>query len=250
MIGELSLLGLDSAQLAVVAAIVVAGALVQGTIGIGFGIVLVPGLTLLAPASVPATPLLLALPLTVLIAHRERSAIDRQGLPVLLVGRILGTIAAVVLLIWLTESALEILFGLVILGVIPLSLASPDIPFTRTNQLAAGATSGLFATTAAIGGPPAALLYQRRPGPELRATLGALFLVGGLISIIGLLAAQRLAVDHLALALVLAPAMVIGFALSRPLARVLDARWLRPAVLTFAGAAGALAVLRGVLGLL
>lgn len=250
MIAWPALLGLEPGHLAIIAAIVVAGALVQGTIGIGFGIVVVPGLTLLAPATLPATPLLLALPLTVLVAHRERGAIDRQGLPVLLIGRVVGTAAAVVLLVWLPEPSLEILFGLVILGVIPLSLARPQVPFTRTNQLAAGATSGLFATTAAIGGPPAALLYQNRPGPELRATLGVLFLVGGLFSIVGLLVAQRLTVEHLVLALVLGPAMAIGFALSRPLARILDAGWLRPAVLAIAGAAGAMAVVRGVLAML
>ena len=245
---EGALAGLDVWSFAVVAATVAMGAVVQGSIGIGFGIVLVPVLALVAPDTLPATALLLTLPLAALTAYRERAAIYRPGLPALFVGRILGTAAAVGLLVVLSEAALEILFGLVIIGVVGLSVSQPHVPFSRASQVGAGATSGLFATTAAIGGPPMALLYQHRPGPELRATLGTIFLLGGALSLGGLVLADRLEVAHAVLALLLVPAMFAGFLLSRPLARVLDARWLRPAVLTFAAAGGVLALVRGLLG--
>lgn len=245
---EVTLLGLDGLQLAAIAVVVVAGAVVQGSIGIGFGIVLVPALAVAAPAALPATPLMLALPLTALTARRERGAIDRSGFPLLLLGRVAGTALAVLLLLALHESALEILFGSVILGVVALSLARPRVPFTPVSRLVAGAASGLFATAAAIGGPPAALLYQQRPGPEVRATLGLLFLFGTVISIGALGIAGRLALDHLVLAVLLLPAMVIGFALSKPVARILDAGALRAAVLVFAAAGGLFAVVRGIIG--
>ena len=243
MLSDLSVL-----DLAVTLVSVVTGALVQGTIGIGFGIVVVPVLALVAPATLPAVPLLVAMPLVALISYRERDAVDRRGLPRLLVGRVLGTAAAVGLLVALSDAALEVLFGLVVLAVVGLSLLRAEVRPTPSTQLLAGTASGLFATTAAIGGPPAALLYQSRPGPEVRATLSLLFLLGGLISLAGLLLAGRLSPAHLALAALFTPAMVAGFALSRPLGRRVDTGWLRPAVLLFAGAAGVLAVVRGLAG--
>ncbi len=239
---------LTALELAVTLVSVVAGALVQGTIGIGFGIVVVPVLALVAPAALPAVPLVIAMPLVALISYRERHAVDRRGLPRLLVGRVLGTAAAVGLLVALSDAALEMLFGLVVLAVVALSLLRAEVRPTPTAQLLAGTASGLFATTAAIGGPPAALLYQSRPGPEVRATLSLLFLLGGLISLAGLVLAGRLSLAHLGLAALLAPAMVAGFALSRPLGRRVDTGWLRPGVLLFAGAAGVLAVVRGLTG--
>lgn len=248
LLAEVPLLGLEPLQLAGIALVVVAAAVVQGAIGIGFGIVLVPALAVTAPAALPATPLMLALPLTAMTARRERGAIDRRGFPLLLTGRVVGTGVAVLLLVLLSESALEVLFGAVILGVVALSATSPNVPFTPASRLVAGAASGLFATAAAIGGPPAALLYQRRPGPEVRATLGLLFLFGTVISIGALGLAGQLVLDHVILALLFLPALVLGFALSKPVARRLDAGPLRLAVLTFAAAGGVLAVIRGLTG--
>lgn len=227
---------------------VVAGALTQGAVGIGFGLVIVPVLALIAPETLPATPLLISLPLTALIVGRERHAIDRSGLPPLFLGRILGTVAAVTLLLILTESALEILFGVVILAVAAVSLLAPDVRTSPPRLVLAGAASGLFATTASIGGPPVALLYQTRPGPELRSTLSFVFLIGGFLSLGGLVVADRLWLAHVAFAAVLALPMALGFALSRRLARFLDGGWLRPAVLAFAAGGGILAILRGLLG--
>lgn len=224
---------------------VVAAAVVQGTIGMGFGMVLVPVLAVMAPGTLPAAPLLLSLPLMALIAARERGDLDRKGLPRLLAGRALGTLAAVWLLLVLTDAALEVLFGLVILGVVALSVSRPAVRPTTGTQVGAGALSGLFATTAAIGGPPVALLYQGRPGPQVRSTLAVVFLLGGLLSIASLFVAERLRLEHLLLTLLLTPAMLAGFLLSRPLARFIDRGWLRPAVLTFAAAAAVLAIARG-----
>jgi len=245
VIAEGVLLGLDWIGVVAASVMVAVAALVQGTVGLGFGIVLVPALALLAPESLPATPLLLTVALTALTARRERAGIDWEGFGQLIVGRVLGTIAAVAVLLVLTEAALEVLFGSVILGVVLLNLRSPRIPITAATRVVAGTASGLFATTAAVGGPPVALLYQHRPGGELRGTLAALFLIGAVLSLLGLVPASRLQGEHLVLALVLVPPLLLGFAASRPLRPWLDRGWLRPAVLAFAAVAGVLAILRG-----
>ena len=236
---------LSALQVVVMVVAVVAGAIVQGSVGMGFGTVLVPVLAVVAPAMLPATVLLLALVLTGLMVMRERRAIDASGIPLLLVGRMIGTGIAVWLLVSLSQSALEILFGIVIVGVVALSSTKAQVRPTVLAKLTAGTASGLFSTTAGIGGAPVAVLYQTRPGPQLRATLAAFFWLGILVSLSGLLVAGRLSTTHLLLSVLLAPALVGGFALSRPLARYLDARWLRPAVLAFAAAGGVMAIMRG-----
>jgi uncharacterized membrane protein YfcA len=53
---------------------VAAGAVVQGSVGFGFALVVVPVLTFVRPDVLPATVLLLTLPLSVTMAVRERRA--------------------------------------------------------------------------------------------------------------------------------------------------------------------------------
>ena len=68
------------------------------------------------------------------------------------------------------------------------------------------------------------------------------------MSIGALLAAGEIRAWHAVLALELLPALGLGLWLSRSIARFLDARWLRPAVLAFALLAGVVIAVRGVLG--
>lgn len=233
---------------AVLAASVLLGALVQSTIGLGLGLIAVPVFAVAAPETLPGVLLVLVMPLLVLVMGRELGAVDRAALVPLLAGRVIGTLAAVWLLLVLSSSALNLLFGATILAGVALSLVVADLTPTRPTQVLAGAASGLFATAAAVGGPPLGLLYQRRPGPELRATLSAVFLIGGALSLAALSAASRLTGPHLTLAALLLPALLGGYALSRPVRAYLDVGWLRPAVLAFAGLGGVLAILRGLLG--
>jgi uncharacterized membrane protein YfcA len=102
-------------------------------------------------------------------------------------------------------------------------------------------------TASAIGGPPPALLYQHHPGPVLRSTTAALFVVGTLLSTLVLALAGQVDGEHVALALGLTPAVASGLLLSRLVGGRIDAGWLRPGVLVVAAAAGALTLLRGLI---
>lgn len=239
---------LSPVDLVLIVLAVLGGTLAQGSVGMGVGLVVVPALAIIEPGLLPAVPILVAMPLTILIAVRERQSIDRGGIPLLMVGRVLGTMLAVLLLTSLSESALEMLFGIVVLGVVGLSIRLPRIDPTPPAKLAASTVSGLFATTAAIGGPPLALLYQHRSGPEIRSTLNVVFLLGGIIALIGLVAADRLSLWHVGIAALLFPATLAGFALSRPLGRFLDRGWLRPTVLAFAAGGAIFAIVRSLTG--
>ena len=84
---------------AVLAVAVAAGAVIQGSIGFGYALVAVPAMVLLLPWAVPVTPLFLALPMTLLMSAREWRSIDLSGFALITAGRLLGTVAGVVLLV-------------------------------------------------------------------------------------------------------------------------------------------------------
>jgi len=134
----------------------------------------------------------------------------------------------------------------VLAGVL-LSVLTGHVPVNRETATSAGATAGVLGTTAAIDGPPLALLYQRHPGHTIRATLACAFLVGAVMSFTALVAAGEVHGWQLLLALALAPALLIGLACSTLVTRVVGERSLRPAVLTLVTIAGIAAILRGLL---
>ena len=65
------------------------------------------------------------------------------------------------------------------------------------------------------------------------------------MSLVGLGLAGKVEWQHVALALELLPGLLVGLWASRWVVKLLDERWLRPAVLTFAAVAGVLIILLG-----
>ena len=217
---------------------VAVGAVIQGSIGFGYAFVAVPTMALLYPEALPATPLLLALPLTALMSAREWRSIDVTGFLLITGARAIGTAAGVGLVVLIPASLLSVLVGLLITAVALLSFFNPNFEVSNKTRLAGGIASGITSTTAAIGGPPLALIYQDRSGAELRSTLSISFVVGIVMSLVGLTLAGRVQGWHLLLALQLLPGLLVGLWASRWVIKYLDERWLRPAVLIFAALAG------------
>ena len=217
---------------------VAVGAVIQGSIGFGYAFVAVPTMALLYPEALPATPLILALPLTALMSAREWRSIDVTGFFLITVARAVGTAAGVALVVLIPTSLLSVLVGLLITAVALLSFFNPNFEVSNKTRLAGGIASGITSTTAAIGGPPLALIYQDRSGAELRSTLSISFVVGIVMSLAGLALAGRVQGWHFLLALQLLPGLLVGLWASRWVIKYLDERWLRPAVLMFAALAG------------
>ena len=217
---------------------VAAGAVVQGSIGFGYAFVAVPTMALLYPEALPVTPLLLALPMTALMTAREWRSIDVTGFFLITAARAVGTAAGVALLVLVPVSFLSILVGLLITALALSSFFSPNFEVTNKTRIAGGMASGITSTTAAIGGPPLALIYQDRSGAELRSTLSISFVVGTVMSLAALAFAGKVQGWHFLLALQLLPGLLVGLWSSQWVIRYLDERWLRSAVLTFAAVAG------------
>jgi hypothetical protein len=233
-------------EFAVAAAAVLFGSVVQGSIGVGLNIISAPVVAIVVPEALPATLVLVALPIALTTLRREHHALDRIALPWLLAGALPGTAIGLVIVDVASARELAIIVGSTVLAGVILSVMSPPVPTTRATSLIAGFTSNLFGTASAVGGPPVALLFQHRTGPIARATLGAFFLTSASLSIVGYLAVGTITWDQVLFALALTPLMVVGLWTSRHVHAFVDGGWLRPAMLAVSAVAGTAAIIRAV----
>jgi uncharacterized membrane protein YfcA len=226
---------------------VAVGALVQGLIGFGLALIAVPIVALVEPTLLPVPILLVATVHAALSLVRERAHVDWTDVGWAMLGRLPGTVVGVVLVDRLTGPAFGLLVGGAVLVGVAVSVVSWRPRPTPRALVVAGLLSGSFGTSMSIGGPPLALLYQARPGPQVRATLGAFFVLGAVVSLAGLGIAGQVNRHQLAVGVGLVPFLVAGFAASGPLRRVLDARGLRPAVLAVSALSALLLIGRSLL---
>lgn len=227
-----------------VAAATMFAAFVQGTTGVGFALVVAPVMAFVAPNLLPVCLLALMVPLNVYVVWRERAALDRSGAGWITAGRFLGTFGGLWVLTVLTSSQLQILIGAAIILAAAVTLIAPSFDPGRGAFVAVGAITGVTETATGIGGPPLALVYQHQAAATLRSTLALCFLLGQLMSLAILALAGRATAAQFAIALMLAPALVIGAALSHLIHGRIGGGALRAFVLIFAAATGALLLVR------
>jgi uncharacterized membrane protein YfcA len=222
---------LDPAPALAVFVLVAIGSCIQASVGFGLGLIAAPFLFLIHPPLVPGPLMASSLALTLLIAFREREAIDFVGLGFAFVGRIAGTLVAAFVWVTLPSENFDLVFaGLVLLGV-AFSLSSLRIDPNPATVSAAGALSGFMGTLSSIGGPPMALLYQRASGPRIRGTLSGHFVIGALVSLSALAAIGRYGRAEIILSIWLVPAILAGFAVSPLIRKSVDRAGARPFVL-------------------
>lgn len=237
-------------EIVLVAMAVTFGAALQGAVGLGLGVVAAPLLALWSPELVPGPLLAGAAILSLLLAAREHRAIDLRGVGWALGGRVGGSVLGAAAVALLARPWLDVTLGGLLLVCVGLSLGSWRLEPTVRSLLGMGALSGLTGTAASVGGPPIAVLYQRAPGPRLRATLNGYFLVGTSVSIALLALVGRFGVVELRrTASLILPGVLAGFLLSGPARPLLDRRGLRPAVLVVSASAAALVLARGLASL-
>lgn len=223
--------------------VVVVGSVLQGAVGFGLGLLAAPFLVILDPSLVPGPVLAAALFLSILVALREHEAIDFRGVSWALVGRVPGTVLGAVVVAVIPRRDTSLLVGGMVLIAVGLVAAGTRVSRTRRALLGAGALSGFIATTASIGGPAIALLYQDSKGNLVRGTLSGFFLLGLVISLGALSLVGRFGRLEILSSLLLLPAALAGFLLSRKVAAVLDRGYTRKAILSASALAGLAAVI-------
>jgi uncharacterized protein len=232
-----------------VVAIVAAGAALQGSVGIGFGVLCAPLLVILAPELVPGPVLLLGLLLASMTMTREFRSVDARELGLAISGRVAGTVAAGAVIAMLPLSVFSTVFALMILAAIALSVSNWHLLPTRRNLLAAGLVSGFMGTITSVGAPPMAMVYQNMPGPKVRATMGAFLMLGAAFSLATLALVGRFTAAQAASTAWLVPPVIVGFAASRYLMRHVDRskRGVKIAVLAVSGIAAVMLLLKTLL---
>jgi uncharacterized membrane protein YfcA len=226
---------------------VFAGSTIQGVVGYGVSMLSAPILAIVAPRSMPAAIVLVALPMCVLGLWRERHHLDRGALPWLLLGVVPGTIVGLAIVAAVDDEHLLVLvIGIITVVGVAFSMTRIQITVTRGSAFTASVVGNLFGTAGGTSGAPLALLFQNERGPATRATVSMFFAASAFTSIIGYVPTGVLRVDQVEYAVTLLPAMLGGLLCSGPLRAYVDTRSFRRYVLAVTAVAGAAAIVRGV----
>lgn len=233
-------------ELATALGLVVIGSVIQGSIGFGLAAVVAPVLLLVNKIFLPGPVLATSMLLTVLIAWRDRQHAVWPEVAVGTTGRIIGMLPAALALRFMSGPTYELLFAAAVLAGVVISMAGWHVRLTLRNLFLTAIGSGFVSTVSAVGGPPMALVYQHEEAPKIRGTLNAIFTIGTPISLVGLWWAGWFGLPELKLGILLMPAVVVGFALSRYTAARIDGRHTRPAILALAAATAMVVIIRSV----
>lgn len=225
--------------------VVVAGAIVQGSLGFGVALVAAPLLFLIDPALVPGPMIVAGLGVAFLVYGRDHAAVDHREIAWVLPGLAIGVVIAGIVLRLVSRDVLGLLFGALVLLAVALSLRRPPTP-GRHLLFWAGGLSGFMGTATSIGGPPLALVFQDHRGMRLRGTLAACFAPTGILSLVALSWAGHLDVAQVLAGLSLLPGIALGVRISTRTARHLDRHWLRAAVLAVSALAAVVAIVRAI----
>lgn len=224
-------------------AVTLVAGMLQGTVGFGFAVLSVPILTILDPALTPIPQVLMAFPVALTMAIRERAHLDLHGAGWIIAGRVPGAVIGALLLSAVSEATLNVIIAGVVLAAVAALASGLRVRLDPVTKFSAGVVSGITGTTSAVGGPPLALLYRSATGGTLRASLGAIFSIGVVINVTTLTVAGQIHWSDVTTALLLLPAAAAGLWLSRFLTGKVEGEPLRRAILVVAAlAAGGLVV--------
>ncbi|MBS8227380.1 TSUP family transporter [Vannielia litorea] len=208
---------------------VICGTLIQKLAGAGFGMIAAPAMTIAAPEWVPGTILLLGVLSGIGSFLGARNAVVRTDLPPGFAGRLLGAVlAAFIANAVVGTDALPVIIALVVLLAVALNLAGLSLPITAKTLFGAGMTAGVMGTLTGIGAPPMAILYSGVESRRSAATQNAFFGFGMIVSIGALAVAGLIRMPHIALALSLAPLVLLSLVAVRPLVARFERRAIRP----------------------
>ena len=222
--------------------LLVIGGTIAGALGFGGGIVIVPFLMLINPDFVPV-PLVLMTPVFAgLVAFRERRWVDLSVLKWISVGFIPALAVGSFTLIAASTETLGVLVSLLLLAVIGMQIARPQLKHATSTLMFGGALGGFMANTVGIPTIGLALAMSNFEGPTFRSTLNTCTTVLTMISVVVLASTNQIDRTDLIAAIVLTLGSTGGFFLSGPVRHVVDRRGISQLVYAVA-ALGAISLL-------
>lgn len=180
----------------------------------GFAMVAVPVLALLDPSLAPVPQLLVALPMALVMAWRERHHVELAGIGWVIAGRVPGAVLGVMLLAIVTQRTLDLVIAAAVLVAVVIIATGVHIRRSPPSEFGAGLLSGVSGLVASIGGPPLALLYTRDEGAVVRSNLAAIFSIGMTITIAARVLSGNISWGDVQIGLILLPAVLVGYMVS------------------------------------
>ncbi len=193
-----------------IGAVTCVGAFVQSVVGLGLGLLVAPVVAMVEPSLVPALPLWLALMISGSMVLGERRHVDWGALAWALPARVPGTVIGAWLVVTFSDRAIAVSIGVMVLVAVVVTLRTVHVPVNPTSLTIAGVVAGASGTATSIGGPPIALLFQRREPEVVRSTLSVFFFLGVVVSLVGLAWSGALTSASWHLGLLMAPLVVVG----------------------------------------
>ncbi|SDH39193.1 sulfite exporter TauE/SafE family protein [Nonomuraea jiangxiensis] len=220
------------------------GAIVQGSVGFGAGLVAAPVLTLLGPDLMPGAIQVVNMVLPLFTLAVEWRRIDWRGIRFAVLGRVPGSVVGAVIVVYFSAYTRGVFVAVMVLIAVGLTARALSVPRNGATVTAAGFVSGVTGTATGIGGPPIALVYQHAKGPQIRATLAMFFFLSAAQSILVLAVVGELPPQALVTGAVLLVPMVLGFLVSSPVRRYVDGGKVRTAVLIVAAASAVVLIVQ------
>ena len=220
---------------------------IQGVLGFGFAVISSPIVVQINAELVPQLLSLLALPLAIRVFIREKEKVNLKLVRPLLLGRLVGGPIGTLLLLNLSTKYLSLSVGFIVLIGGVASYFGWVIKRNKTNSFLAGTLSGIFGMTAAVGGPPVALLYRNTKSEEFRPSLNSVFSFGIMITLTLLLFTGKLSIEHFYLFLFFIPFVLIGFVTSNKLFSRVSDSFISLAVTYFSIISGLFVILKNII---
>lgn len=237
------LIGPPSLSIAILA--MFCGAAAQASIGMGLNLFTVGILALINPVFVPGPVLVHSFLLSLAASIRLRRDINVPELAISIVGLLVGTLFAVIVLALVSAEHLPRLFGALVLAGVAITAMGIRIPLTQTTIFSASTAAGAMGTIAGAHGPPIALIYQREAPSRIRAALLPFFALANPISLAGLAAVGMFGWREIYASALLLPGLVGGFLAAPLVMRILSPDAVRMAILLISAASGIALVVKG-----
>ena len=235
------------AQMVLASLVIFVATSVQVGVGIAFGLIAGPLLALIDLEFVPVPVLFLTFCTSIVAFWGERKGVQWNELKFAISGRIMGSVAGMMVLSMIPgEKAFMLIFGLIIALAVLVSISGLVIPFNLKSVGIAGMVSGFSASITSVGGPPMAVVYQNQKSTYARPTLQTFFAVGSFSTICILAVGGHVELRHAMLAALLLPSLAMGFWAGPKLRPFFD-RSFRPFLLGTAAIAAAMLIARGLI---
>jgi uncharacterized membrane protein YfcA len=223
-----------------------AGATVQGSVGIGYGLVAGPGLAAIDTSFIPGPLLVIGILVGARHIFAEFDHIERPAVGRCFLGLPFGLVAGLAVLNAMDDRVLGVAVG----AATALAAASMIFGFsvrrTPAIEVGSGAATAFCAVTAALPGPPFVVAFSDLRPAAMRSTASLFISSLVLISLVALAVTGNFAGEEARLLALLVPGTIGGLLLARYVRPVLERPWFRPLILVVAALGGIALVLRNI----